>query len=329
MKKHRHESIFERIFNLKKIRKVLLSKAFLGSFFFAFALWVYTALNNEYKTFVDVPFKILLPKNIAIETALPEKISVKVKGKGWDIFYLNFFSTSANCTVNLIEKDIGEGNFQITRNDIIKGVESFSNVEPIDVLPEILEITTGTIERKKIPVRVNIIVHPRDGFVQVSGFSSYPDSIIITGNSRVLRNLDYWETNQTVFSDVYKMQTVPVTLKDTLKNILTLSQNSVNVKFNIEQMAELVVNDINIRIHGIENLPKSQLITPERINVTVRGGVEQLAEFNPSQISSYIEYRDILNDSIGIIIPKVGISNNKFRIVSINPLYIYHKKIIN
>ncbi|TAL68194.1 MAG: hypothetical protein EPN82_12435 [Bacteroidetes bacterium] len=329
MKKHRHETKFGRIFNLKRIKRVLLSRAFLGSFFFASALWIYTALNSEYKTFIDVPFRILLPKNLAIETAMPEKISVKVKGKGWDIFYLNFFSTSANCTVNLSDKNLTEGNYQITRNDFIKGVESFSNVEAIDVLPEVLEITTGTIERKKVPVRVNIKVNPRDGFIQVAGFSSYPDSVIITGNSRVVRNIEYWETAPTIFSDVYQVQSSTVNLKDTLRNIVSLSQSSVNVKFKVEQAGELLINDVNIDIRGVDNLPKSQLLSPKKINITVRGGIEQLADFNPNLISSYIEYRDILNDSIGIIIPKIDISNSNFHIISVNPPFLYHKKIIN
>ena len=329
MKRHRHESKIIKILNLKRIRKVLLSRAFLGSFFFASALWIYTALNSEYKTFIDVPFRIMLPKNLAIETALPEKISVKVKGKGWDIFYLNFFSTSANCTVNLSDKNITEGNFQITRNDFIKGVESFSNVEAIDVLPEILEITTGSIERKKVPVKVNIKVNPREGFIQVGGYNSYPDSVIITGNSRVVMNIEYWETAPTVFSEIYQPLTATVNLKDTLKNIISISQNTVNVKFKVEQAGELVINDVNINIRGIDNLPKSQMLSQKKINVTVRGGIEQLADFNPNMITSYIEYRDIMSDSIGIIIPKVDISNSNFHIISINPPFLYHKRIIN
>ncbi|OGU10889.1 MAG: hypothetical protein A2X61_16825 [Ignavibacteria bacterium GWB2_35_12] len=329
MKKHKQELKIVKMLNLKKIKRLLISKSFLGSLFFAFALWVYTALSSEYKTFIDVPLKILLPKNVALETALPEKISVKVKGSGWDIFYLNFFSTSANCTVNLSDKEMSEGYYQITRNDIIKGVESFSNVEPTDVLPEILEITTGLIERKKVPVRVKIKVNPRDGFIQVTGFDSYPDSIIITGNSRIVRKIDYWETTQSQFSDVFQMQSVSVALKDTLKNIITLSQNFVTVKFNVEQLAELVVNDVDIDIRGAENLPKNHLLTPNRVNVTIRGGVEQLSEFDPDLITSYIEYRDILGDSTGIIIPHVEVANNNYHIVSINPPYLFHKKIIN
>ena len=286
-------------------------------------------MNSDYKTFIDVPLKILLPKNVALETALPEKISVKVKGNGWDIFYLNFFSTSANCTVNLIDKNITEGYYQITRNDIIKGVESFSNVEVTDVLPEILEITTGLIERKKVPVRVEIKINPRDGFIQVDGFSVYPDSIIITGNSRVVSKIDFWETTQSQFSDVFQEQTVSVGLKDTLKNIITLSQNSVNVKFKVEQEAEMVIYDVGIDIRGTESLPKSHLLSSKKIDVTIRGGVEQLSEFNPDLISSYIEYRDILGDSTGIIIPHVEVANNNYHIVSINPPYLFHKKIIN
>jgi YbbR domain-containing protein len=329
MIKHKKELKIIKLLNLKKIKKLLISRAFLGSLFFAFALWVYSALSSEYKTYIDVPLKILLPKNVALETALPEKISVKVKGKGWDIFYLNFFSATANCSVNLSDKEMSEGYYLITRNDIIKGVESFSNVEAIDVMPENLEITTGLIERKKVPVRVKIKVNPREGFIQVAGFASYPDSIIITGNSRVIRKIDYWETARAQFSDIFHLQTVSVSLKDTLKNIITLSQNSVKVKFNVEQTAELVIYDVGIDIRGTENLPKSHMLSPNKINVTIRGGVEQLSEFNPDIITSYIEYRDILGDSTGIIIPHVEVTNNNYHIVSINPPYLYHKKIIN
>lgn len=329
MKKHKQEHKIFKLLNLKRIKRLFVSRAFLGSLFFAFALWVYTSLNTEYKTFIEVPLKILLPKNVALETALPEKISVKVKGTGWDIFYLNFFSTSANCTVNLSDREMSEGYYQITRNDIIKGVESFTKVEPIDVLPEILEINTGLIERKKVPVMVKIKVNPRDGYIQVAGFTAYPDSVIITGNSRVVRKIEYWETEQSQFSDVFQVQSVPVALNDTLKNIITLSQNTVNVKIKVEQTAELVIYDVGIDIRGTDNLPKGHLLSLKKINITIRGGVEQLSEFNPDIISSYIEYRDIIGDSTGIIIPRVEVANNNYQIVSINPPYIFHKKIIN
>jgi hypothetical protein len=101
------------------------------------------------------------------------------------------------------------------------------------------------------------------------------------------------------------------------------------VKFKVEQSAELVINDVGIDIKGAENIPKNHLLSPTRISITIRGGVEQLAGFNPELIHTYIEYRDILNDSTGIIIPKVDISNNNYKIIGINPPFLFHKKIIN
>jgi YbbR domain-containing protein len=329
MKRQRHEAKVTKYLHWKKIRKILTSKSFLGSIFFAFAMWVYTSLNAEYKTFVDVPLKIKLPKNVAIETPLPSKISIKVKGSGWAIFYLDFFSTSADCLINLSDKPLSEGSYQITRSEIIKGVEYFLNVEAIDVLPEVLEITTGLIAQRTVPVKSNISLNLKDGFSNVGNIVLSPDSISISGNKKVIDNISHWETVPTTINKVFEPGTITVSLKDTLNTIVTLSQNYINANYDVEQSADLTVYDIPVNIKGSNNLPKNHKLEPNRICITLSGGVEQLANFDPGQIESYIDLKDILQDSTGIIIPKVKIGNKNIKLNSINPPYIFHKRYIN
>ena len=329
MKKQKHETMVSKYINRKKIRRILVSKSFLGSIFFAIAMWIYTSLNADYKTFVDVPLKIKLPKNIAIETPLPSKISIKVQGSGWAIFYLDFFSTSADCMINLSDKPITEGSIQITRSDIIKGAENFLNVEPIDVLPEVLEITTGLITHNSVPVKPNIRLNLKDGFSEVGNIDLSPDSVIISGNKKVIENIKYWETVPATINKVYVPGTINVPLKDTLNTIVILSQNNIKVRYNVEQTADLVIYDLPIKIKGGSNLPRDNKIEPDKISIIISGGVEQLAEFNPEQIDTYIELKDIQLDSTGILIPKVKLNNKNIKLLSIDPPYIFHKKFIN
>jgi len=82
------------------------------------------------------PLRIILPANRAIEEPPPEIITFKVQGTGWDLFNLIFFNSAAICSVDLSKAAINVDEYEITRNQIIKSIAYFNNVEAIESIPE-------------------------------------------------------------------------------------------------------------------------------------------------------------------------------------------------
>ncbi|MFA6570544.1 MAG: hypothetical protein WCT77_04835 [Bacteroidota bacterium] len=311
--------------NPKKLKEILVSKSFIGSIILATALWGYNALNSEYRPVVDIPLTVKLPTDRAIENVLPPKISVKVKGNGWDIFYLMFLTSAAKCNIDLSGKNIKDSLFTVQRADIFKGLEYLMNVEPTDVIPESLVLKTGSIDDKTIPVLSRIDIKPREGFVIVGDVKVEPQYIRVSGNEKIIKSLKKWFTSTYLVKDCYKSQSFVIPLMDSLKETVKLSGKTVTVSFDVQAAAELTIHDVEIKIRGGGSLPKNNYLLPSRINITVRGGVDELTNFDRSKVSAVVEFSDIINDSLGILVPKIIVEDKTVKIINVEPGFLYHR----
>ena len=91
---------------------------------FAIALWSYTSFNSTYKTFISVPINVILPKERAIEAQIPRFVDIEVNGTGWNIFNLIYFNNSKKIIVDLSNKVIEDSIYTISRNELVKSVQS-------------------------------------------------------------------------------------------------------------------------------------------------------------------------------------------------------------
>ena len=313
------------IFNMQKLRRyktLIRSKSFLGSILFAAALWGYTSLNSKYTPYVTVPLTIKLPSDKAIENELPESISVKVEGGGWQLFYLIFFNSAKQCFIDLSDRNISESEYIVNRSDILKSIQNIIDVEPKDVLPETMVLKIGKITTYTVPVNPVISVTPKSGFLALNEIVIEPDSIEITGNDKIVSKVQYWNTKKVTLENLFKKTTVSIPLSDSLSSIIKLSNQSVNATVFLEQSADLKIYDIPISIKG-GTLPRRHKLVPDKISITVYGGIEQLSELNHSNVSSFIDYQDLVKDSTGILKPKIVI-DKKFSKFSVSPRFVYH-----
>jgi hypothetical protein len=307
---------------LKRLWRRVRSKAFLGALSLAVALWMYASLNMSYTTSIKVPFSVVLPDNRAIENPLQSVISIKVKSVGWYLFNLIYFNSSARCHVDLSEKNISGDEYQISRNELLKSIQSITNAEPIDVYPESITLQLGKIGIAKVPVHLTADIQTMKEFIIVGEPKLDPDSIIISGNEKVVMNIHSWNTQPIHMNKVKNSFTVSIPLSDSLGVILKKSSRYINVTYDIQQTAEVTFNDVEVRIRG-GALPSHHYLQPRLISVTVRGGVEKLASLSMDKITSYIDYYEVVNDTIGIIKPHINIPNGLI-LQNANPRFLYH-----
>jgi hypothetical protein len=113
-----------------------------------------------------------------------------------------------------------------------------------------------------------------------------------------------------------------VPLQDTLSRIVELSHSNVIISFNIQQIADIKINDVEVKVRGAK-LPANHKVMPLYLSVTIRGGAEQLSDFSPDLISASVDFYQILQDTTGIIIPDIIIPNN-LKLLNVDPPYVYH-----
>ncbi len=307
--------------NFKEISQKLTSKTVIGSVLFAISLWIYTSLNDEYITNVRIPLKVELPENRAPERQPPENLTVKVQGTGWQLFNLSVFNSAKECRLTLDESKFNLDSINVTRIELLNSMLGMVNVEPKDVYPEQVSIYTGLIGEKYVKIKLMVNIETKQGFRRVGGLSFKPDSILIRGNKKLIKDINYWPTEELSFKNLYESFEYEVELKDSLAEIVELSESVVLISGEIQQEAEITIPDVNISVRGTK--PRiNYTINPQRIEITLVGGIKQIENVNPGKISAFVNSYSIVNDTTGIIIPNI-VYPDSLELFRIKPSYLY------
>jgi hypothetical protein len=314
------------ISQFKSAKKLFASKALIGAVLLSIALWSYTSLSDTYISLVKLPLIINLPQDRAIEVNPPEKISIEVRGSGWEIFNLVFFNTTAKVEIDLAKENIKDSIYRINRNDIIKNVFHLTNLQAIDVVPNQIVLYTGSRINKEVAVKSNLTIIPKDGFMLIGDQNIQPPIVTISGNEKALKNIEEWMTSYTIIDKVFQDFNVNIPLLDTLQNIVQLSRNNVNITGNIQQIAELTFYDIPINING-GSLPDNHTISPKFLKIVVRSGIDELDDLLPENIEASINFSDLINDKTGYIKPNITLPD-KIEVINVFPHFISHKRLL-
>lgn len=277
----------------------------LMSFLLAIGLWVYVSMNSQYTTIVDLPLFVNLPENRAIETPIPQTIRAQVRGAGWQLFNLNF-SFPPRCVVTISEEMLqrDQTTFKLTRKVLEQGIQLPAKVEPLGFIPDTLAFLVGTVSRKRVPIYPVLDITLQKGFINTGIPHVEPDSVDIMGNRNILEHVDFWKTEPITLEDLYKPASITARLSDSLGNIVQLSRSVVSVYLDVQQIAEMTFNNVPVELLSAP-ANNNILLQPSTISLTVRGGINQISILNQNDIKVYVDYADIVQNTTGILTPRV------------------------
>ncbi|MBI3259710.1 MAG: YbbR-like domain-containing protein [Ignavibacteriae bacterium] len=289
------------------------------------ALWGYVSLKTPATIFVQFPLVIQLQEDKAVQNELPKFITAKIRASGWQIINLEYISAKPECTIDLDKfTEVSAGSFSLSKNDILQNLRPALSLEKIvELSPENISITTGTIAQRTVPIAPVIEIAPREGFTVVGDIHVEPDSILLRGNETMLQTVQKWQTSAVKILDATKSIRIEVKLVDSLQNHIALSQQTVVLSAEIQQTAEITFNDIPLEVLS-EPAQSNHKLLPDRISVTIRGGAEQIAQLSSSSVRALVEFQTILHDTTGIITPVISLPSS-LTLLNINPPYLRHK----
>ncbi|MBK9331812.1 MAG: hypothetical protein IPM96_05235 [Ignavibacteria bacterium] len=188
-------------------------------------------------------------------------------------------------------------------------IPNSSDISVLEINPDTIQISFDKVSEKRVPVRNNIIVNLKEGYSIVGKPELNPDSVSIQGASYVLNKIKYIPTQTKVFNNVNSDLSGVISLKDTLHNLLKIENSSIEYFFKVQLSAEKNFEDVEV---VILNLPedKEVLLIPPKINVSLRGGVDELARTTAAEILINIEYQNIEEDTLGFVIPEIKLPDN-------------------
>ncbi|MCX7908798.1 MAG: CdaR family protein [Ignavibacteria bacterium] len=291
----------------------------------SFSIWFYSILNSEYSITIKVPLTINTPERFSISGRIPEKIDVLISAIGWQILNLTFLPKSSFCNISVDISERTSDQLIITKNDIIRNIHLGVNAKILDVNPGTLMIEVGKMFEKVVPVEPNITIHPRENFVVVGKPIVKPEFITIKGRKEIIEKIESWKTAKVILDDVNKPIQVEVPLSDTLHSQISFNVSKVMVYVDIDFAVDKTIYDIPVRIEG-GSLPEGHIIEPKYVTATIRSGVNKMIESDLVFLDAKIDYNQIMNDTIGILIPHIDLPNS-FTITSLDPPYIIHRRV--
>jgi len=276
-------------------------RIFLLSLIFASALWLYISLNLSYSLDVSIPIEILTTKSQALTEEIPNTIDVKVKGKGWDL--LNIL-ISKDLKYSLDISKLKKDSKIITEQFVNERLNLQQSVSILEINPDTISINFDKVFEKLVPLKNNMVLNLKEGYSIVGNPVLIPDSVKIQGASYLLNKIKFIPTEAKVINNVNSDIQGVVNIKDTLSNLIKVDLKQVNFRYKIQLSAEKNLEDLLINVLNVP-LDKEVLLIPPKLNVSLRGGVEQLSQIAPSDVIVNVEFGKLENDTLGFVIPEL------------------------
>ncbi len=262
-------------------------KAISVAFGLAVLLWLVVTTNKEYKTRIEVPFRIVrLAENKVLIKPIPDKVIMEVSGKGRALIGLNFYKTKIDLELPEINKStVIDLNNYLSRFDV--GTElGISVVDIIEPKQLDLRVDRFTVAEKPLRVQTNIQTAP--GYT-LNSIIMEQDSVTVSGPASLIDLLNYLETEKVEEKDVKYPFRKTVEIVQPRSGIITLDPENVSVSFDIEQIVERTIYDIPIQIVSVPSNLIAKAI-PNTISLRIKGSESIITRITKDEITVFFDY---------------------------------------
>jgi len=274
------------------------------SVIFSIILWISISLSNDYYATVNVPVKLVnFPMGYSTASAIPDFISVKLKGKGWKLLGVNL-SSKSDYTISV--EDSGKINVNLY-NFLGENQWLASDIEVIDMTPDTLSFYVEKDFMRKVAIVPDLDLVYKPGYGLASPIIIVPDSTTLYGPKSVVRNLTFVYTKRQSFEKLDDQTTGQVPLED-LPGVI-YKDREVQVNLDVQKIVDKNFDGIDVTIVD-QPIDRDVVLLPNKISVGVRAGINILGKMNRDKIKAYVNYRDIVLDTLGSIPPKIELPEN-------------------
>jgi len=275
------------------------------SLLFSIVLWVSITLSNDYYTTYNFSLKLVdFPKGYSSGVEIPKDVSVRLKGQGWKLFTLNLGSRSD------YKVSVGKGRGKKVLNlTTFLGENQWlsSDVEVINIQPKTININVERTRTKKLKIIPQIKLSFKQGYGLATKIKISPDTVKVTGPRSVMRKLNSILTNEFVLNEIDQSIQTNIKLMD-IQGV-TYSPNKIKITLDVQKIVEKNIKELSVEVL---NVPKNRevVLLPNKITISVRGGIDVLGKLTNDQFKASVNYRDIIYDTLGSIQPKIILPEN-------------------
>ena len=176
--------------------------------------WSFLTFNGDVQLEVEVPVEISKPSNVHLLSKVPDTLSVIVRDRGYR-FFTHIFQKTPKLTLRLTDYSDGNGFFKVDQSHLKKALAPILNKHAtiVSVLPESINIAFTDLPGKKVPVRADISVEPREDYTQYGALIQSQDSVLVFSDAKTLSEIN----------EVYTYHVEEVDLTDTLHRKVSIA----------------------------------------------------------------------------------------------------------
>ena len=209
---------------------------------FSVILWVSITLSNDYSTNLQLPIKFInLPEGYVTTSPSSEKISIKVRGKGWNLL------TARIAAQNDYYVDAGK---ELKKKQILD-LRSFaaentwltSKLQILEITPDTISFSFEKIGYAKLKIVPHLQLDFKTGYSLATNVTVIPESTIVSGPIQKINAMVDVPTELLKVSSLSEKTEKIVELK----NIpgLNYEVQSASVILNVQRTVEQSFDEIN------------------------------------------------------------------------------------
>jgi len=285
------EKIQNRLKDSPRTRSILLYLSFVV---ISAVFWSFLTFNSDIQIDMEIPIEMSKPDNVHLLAKVPDTLTVTVRDRGYRFFSYLFHNSPK---LNLRFSDYSDGNstFKIDQSHLKKALSPILNKHAtiVNVLPESINVKFTDLPGKKVPIKTDIIVEPRQDYTQYGALIQSQDSVLVFSDAKTLSEIN----------EVYTYHVEETDLTDTLRrkvaiapiNGAVVEPRTIDIMVPIEKMKS---QTRSVKI-AVRNAPPGvkMLLFPGDVEVTYLSPVSRIA--NDAGITAVVDYNSVDFNSPG------------------------------
>lgn len=269
-------------------------------------LWLLVSLSYDYSTTLQMPIRVInMPDGYVTSFASSQDISLKVRGKGWNLLSIkiasqNEYSVDAG-------KDLKKIHQLDLKNFTAENSWLTSKVQILEILPDTISFSFEKAGYARLKIVPQLNLRFRKGYGLGSEISVIPESTTVFGPISLVNSTDQVPTEIFNLNELNEKTTENIPLRKLPG--LEYQDKIAAVTLDVQRIVENSYDDISVNILAIP-ADRNVVLLPNKITVQLRGGIDVLGKLDKSKISAMVHYRDVVLDTIGSVVPHVDIPEN-------------------
>lgn len=229
--------------NVRKTNRDILTFVFF--LLLSFIFWYLNSLGKNIESNVRYPLRYInIPKERVLAGDLPSKLDIALRGPGYSILKLKLADsrTPVVLDMSIISYRRVPGSRTLSYFILTSGLipklrnQLRSECDIVSISPDTLFFTYDRIVSREVPVKPDIEISTERQYLVSGDITTVPDSVKVTGPSRIIDTLRYVNTKVRKFSDLDK--TIKKTINLDLHNEYSASVRKVTITIPVEQFTE-------------------------------------------------------------------------------------------